>query len=617
MGMAASGLSCIHGRVPGGEERPNILMLTCEDIGPHLGCYGDAYADTPNLDALAAKGLIYRTCWSNGPVCAPARTTLISGLYPPCTGAEHMRSETNLPDGFRMYPQYLRAAGYYCTNNHKEDYNLAKPGTVWDASDREGHWRNRAPGQPFFAVFNCTATHEGNVRARPHEAVHDPAGVRVPAYHPDRPEVRQDWAQYYDTITELDTWAGERLRELDEAGLAEDTVVIFFSDHGAGMPRNKRWPYDSGLHVPLIVYVPPRFRGLAPKGYQPGGASDRLVGFIDMAPAVLSLAGIEPPEVFQGHAFMGRFQAPDPPYLYGFRGRMDERYDLVRTVRSPRYVYVRNYMPHKIYGQYIRYMFQTPTTRIWKALHERGEVTPAQRTFWERKAPEELYDLEQDPDEVQNLAGLPEYREVLEEMRKAHREWVLRIRDVGFLPEDEIHARAAGRSPYEVGHDPAAYPLERILETAEAASSLKEEAVPALVRGLDDEDSAVRYWAAIGLLAREEQGVRAGREALLKVLAGDPSPSARIMAAEALGRYGEEEDLIPALGVLVHYADAEHHSAYAALLALNALDALGDRAVAAAGEIERLSKKECEAPPRFEGYSDRLFEKMLGDSEDS
>ncbi|MBU6180762.1 MAG: sulfatase, partial [Verrucomicrobia bacterium] len=234
-------------------DRPNFLWITSEDNGPHLGCYGDPNAVTPSLDGLAAKGMRFTRAWSNAPVCAPARTTVISGIYPPATGSEHMRSQTSLPAGMKLFPAYLREAGYYCTNNAKEDYNLVKGDDVWDESSGKAHWKNRAEGRPFFAVFNSTISHESQIRnAIPDgNRIHDPAKVRVPAYHPDTPEVRKDWAQYHDRITMMDAQLGERLRELEEAGLAEDTIVFYWGDHGSGMPRNKRWPYDSGLHVPL------------------------------------------------------------------------------------------------------------------------------------------------------------------------------------------------------------------------------------------------------------------------------------------------------------------------------------------------------------------------------
>jgi arylsulfatase A-like enzyme len=606
---AAAGLaSCRRSR-----ERPNILWITCEDIGPHLGAYGDRYATTPNLDKLASRSLLYRYAWSNGPVCAPARTAIISGMYPQSTGSEHMRSLTRLPAFARMYPQYLREAGYYASNNNKEDYNLEKPGVVWDDSSKNAHWRNRRQGQPFFAIFNFTTTHESQIRRRPHELRRNPAEVRLPEYHPDTPEVRHDWAQYYDNIATMDEQAGRVLGELQEDGLAEDTIVFFYGDHGSGMPRSKRWPYNSGCQVPLIVHVPEKYRRLAPPDYFPGGATDRLVSFVDLAPTVLSLAGIRPPAHMQGTAFMGEYTGPEPAYLHGFRGRMDERYDMVRSVRDKRYVYIRNYMPHRIYGQYIAYMFETPTTTVWKALYDQGKLTAAQRRFWETKPPEELYDLESDPDEVHNLAGSPEHKEILERLRKAQREFALEIRDTGFLPEAEIHSRSAGSSPYEMARDEQRYPLRRVLEAAEAASSLDEAQTPRLAAALNDPDSAVRHWAALGLLMRGEKAVKAHAEALRKALREDSSPYVRATAAEALGLHGGPEDVKPSLEVLIDLADLSKHGLFVALWALNSLDYLDERARPLKDRIAALPDHDPKMDNKFRAYAGNLIKKILAD----
>ena len=403
-------------------DRPNILWITSEDNGPHLGCYGDEYSVSPNLDALAARGMRYTRASSNAPVCAPARTTVISGIYPPSTGSEHMRSEAVLPGSMKMFPVYLRELGYYCTNASKEDYNLVKTGQVWDESSNKGHWKNRAEGQPFFAVFNATISHESQIRNAIDEKnrIHDPAKVRVPAYHPDTPEVRKDWAQYYDRITMMDAELGRRLGEIEEAGLAEDTIIFYWGDHGSGMPRNKRWPYNSGLNVPFIVHFPEKWKHLAPDEYVGGGASERLIGFVDLAPTMLSLVGVEPKAWMQGHAFAGEFETAKPEFSFGFRGRMDERVDLVRSVMNERYVYLRQYMPHRIYGQYIQYMFQTPTTQVWHDLYQAGKLNETQQRFWERKPAEELYELSTDRDEVVNMVGSLEHQGILVKMRSAH-----------------------------------------------------------------------------------------------------------------------------------------------------------------------------------------------------
>jgi arylsulfatase A-like enzyme len=594
-------------------DQPNVLWITSEDNGPQLGCYGDEYATTPNLDSIADKGTIYLNAWSTAPVCAPARTTIISGVYPPATGSQHMRSSAPLPPMMKMYPQYLREAGYYCTNNSKEDYNLIKPDGVWDESSRKAHFRNRKAGQPFFAIFNFTVCHESQVRKRPHQAVHDPAKVRVPEYHPDTPEVRQDWAQYYDKITEMDGMAGNILKQLEEDGLTDDTIVFYYGDHGAGMPRGKRWPYSSGLRVPMIVSIPPKWKHLASPDYKKGGSSDRLVGFIDLAPTLLSLVGIAPPEYMQGHAFQGKYCQPKPKYAFGFRGRMDERYDMVRTVGDGRYIYLKHYMPHKIYGQYIDYMFKTPTTAVWKQLYDEGKLEPPKTFFWETKPAEELFDLQNDPDEVNNLVDSPKHQDILARMRKAHKDWVFRVRDIGFLPEGQMHTRDPNVTPYEMGQDPSKYPLEKIFAAAQAATSLKPDDIPKLLGAIQDDDSAVRYWAAMGLLMREADGVNAGRDALNKALSDD-APYVRIAAAEALGRYGSDAEAAKALDVLMPLANVEDSSAYLAMAALNAIDYMDDRAKSAEAAIEALPIQAKGMPPRVgSGYLKNLKGKILSD----
>ncbi len=594
------------------QDLPNILWITSEDNGPQLGCYGDKYAITPNLDKLAAKGMRYTRASSTAPVCAPARTTIISGIYPPSNGGEHMRSMTRLPDGFKMYPAYLREAGYYCTNNSKEDYNIEKTGDVWDQSGRKAHWKNRPKDKPFFAIFNSTISHESKIRndIADKDRIHDPAKARIPAYHPDTPIVRKDWAQYYDRMTQMDVISGNDLKQIHDAGLDDNTIVFYYGDHGSGMPRSKRWPYFSGLNVPLIVYFPEKWKHLAPKDYKAGGTSDRRVGFIDLAPTVLSMANIKPKSWMQGHAFAGKFQAKDQPYSFGFRGRMDERYDLVRTVLGKRYIYIRNYMPHRIYGQHINYMFQTPTTQQWYDLYHAGKLNKAQSHFWEKKPSEELYDIENDRDEVNNLAQSAEHQDTLEKMRKAQQDWELSIKDVGFLPEAEIHSRSEGSSPYEMGHNPEKYDFDSVFAAANLATSLNSDDLPAIIKLLDSKDSAVRYWGTIGLLCHEKSGLKAGHDALIKALK-DPSGSVQVMAAETLGRYGSDADASKALDVIISHCNVETGDVYEAILAANSLDYLGERALPKLAEIKALPSKPNNGPARVSGYVGRLLPEII------
>jgi uncharacterized sulfatase len=592
-------------------ERPNILWITSEDHGPQMGCYGDPLARTPNVDALAARGMLFKRAWSNAPVCAAARTTLIAGMMATSLGAEHMRSEVTMPAGSRMYPQYLRDAGYYCTNNSKEDYNLTKPGQVWDESSARAHWRNRGTGQSFFAIFNSAASHESRVRA-PHQLVTDPARIRVPSYHPDTSEVRHDWAQYYDVVSQADAVAGEKLGELAAAGLADDTIVFYYGDHGAGMPRSKRWPSNSGLHVPMVVYFPAKWRHLAPKEYAPGAKSDRVVSFVDLAPTVLSIVGIKPPDTMQGYAFAGPYQAAPQPFVHGFRGRMDERYDLVRSVTDGRYIYLRNYHPHRSQGQHVNTQFQTPTTKVWRRVFDEGRATEAQAVFWrEPKAPEELYDLQSDPDEVRNLAAAPEHRATLERFRREQQAYAARIRDTGFLTEAEVHRRSEKRAPRDVLANDAAYPFQRVFAAADVASMLDPTAVPQLKKHLADPDSGVRYWGAMGALFRGPSAVSALKPLLTAAL-DDESPSVRIAAAEALVKYGNAEDRSRGLATLKFCADPTKTSAYAGILAMNTIDELGEKAASLHDFIRTMPTKDSRAFLRADGYVARLQTYILG-----
>ncbi len=605
-------------------QQPNILWLTWEDIGPHLHCFGDDYSTTPNFDRLAKRGCVYINTWASAPVCAPARTAIITGVSPTSTGAEHMRSMTRMPAGWKMFPGYLREAGYYCTNNGKEDYNLEKPEGTWDVtqggnggapggySPTHGHWRNRKPGQPFFAVFNNMTTHESKIfgSATNKNLIHDPAKARVPAFEPDIPEVRRDWAQYHDLLTAEDGQHEARMDELTADGLVDDTIIIVTSDHGCGMPRYKRFPYDSGLHVPMILVFPEKYRHLAPKDYLPGGKSDRLLNTMDLAPTMLSLAGVKPPDFHQGQAFAGLYEAPPREYNFGFRGRMDERYDLMRSVRDKRYIYIRNYNPHKIYGQHVDYMWSLPSTPAWERLYKEGKLKAPQTHFWETKPPEELYDLQADPDEVNNLAASSHHKATLERLRKAHHEHELAVRDIGLLPEGEMHARAGKSAPYEMGQDPKRFPVERILAAADLASGMQPGVTARLETLMSDPDNAVRYWGVMGALMRGKDEVTKLQGPLRKCLADD-SPHVRIPAAEALGLYGTERDIQTVMPLLLELANSPRHGSYAAIHALNAIDSLAQKAPPWKAQILALPTVDPASPERIRTeYTAKLLKRM-------
>ncbi|MEM9160749.1 MAG: sulfatase, partial [Verrucomicrobiota bacterium] len=321
------------------KDLPNILWLTSEDNSPFLGCYGDELANSPNIDRLAKEGILFEKAYSNAAVCAPARTTLILGMYPTSLGAEHMRSEAEVPSHIQHYPHYLKKAGYYCTNNSKTDYNLDHANNGWDESSSKAHYRNRPKDSPFFAIFNYTTTHESRLHPKRHTVPMgaDPEKVRVPAYIPDTETSRERIAVYYNRIHEMDKQIGERLDELEEAGLADDTIVFYYSDHGGAMPRSKRFIYESGTRVPLVVRFPKKWAHLSP--FQAGSKTTEMVGFVDFAPTLLSLAGLKIPEHMHGRAFLGEQRSPETEYTYLFRARADECLDFKRGLTDGRYRY--------------------------------------------------------------------------------------------------------------------------------------------------------------------------------------------------------------------------------------------------------------------------------------
>lgn len=432
------------------QSLPNILWISAEDLSPRLGAYGDPVARTPNLDRLARDGVLYTHAFTTYGVCAPSRASIITGLYPSSFGAGHMRTmsrtasldqitdpellaiptyEAVPPPEARMFTEYLRMKGYYTTNNVKEDYQFVAPVTGWDESSNTAHWRNRAPGQPFFAVFNFTDTHESQVWGRadgPPDT--DPATVPVPPYYPDTPIVRRDIAQHYDNIATMDEKAGELLRQLEEDGLADETIVIFWGDHGDGLPRGKRWTYDSGIRVPLIVRYP--------DGRNAGTVEDRLVSLMDLAPSMLSLAGIPIPDYMHGISFLGPVQGPERRYVHAARDRMDPAMDTRRAVRDHRFKYIRNYRPERPYIQFLPYRDQMALMQELFRLEREGRLNDEQKLLFRKTKPlQELYDTETDPHELRNLADDPRYAGKLMELSQELDRWWNEIDDLGLIPE--------------------------------------------------------------------------------------------------------------------------------------------------------------------------------------
>lgn len=568
--------------------RPNIVWLSTEDISPHVGFLGDPHAITPNLDQLAAEGVIFPNTFTTAGVCAPVRSAIITGMYQTTIGTQHMRSAARLPATIKLFPAFLRQAGYYTTNADKTDYQLAKDEPalrgVWDESSEAAHWRNRPdPDQPFFAVFNYGGTHESGIAKddkyrevtsglTPAERQNPAALTTYPPYYPDTEISRENWKRNYELITAMDHWAGNLIQQLKDDGLYENTIIFFWSDHGIGLPRAKRWLYESGTRVPHAVRVPAAFR--EPGQVVPGTVDRRLISSLDFAPTVLHLAGIDLPAQCQGQPFLGPDLPASRQYIYAARDRMDERYDIIRMVRDQRFRYIRNYEPLKSYYQYMNTPEQGTTMADLRQRHEAGRLNPvADAYFAPQKPVEELYDLTTDPHEIHNLAADPRYATTLERLRAAHLAWVRDTRDTGLIPEPILNAGEARLgNRYDIlreSFDPTF--TDRLAEVAVKASA-GPDALPDLLAALDDSQPAIRYWAAVGIGNIGLPAAATARAAMVRQLS-DPSRVVRVMAARALCRLGDPEDALPVLTeVLAHGGQWER------LYAANVLDEIDEQA---------------------------------------
>ncbi len=437
-------------------RRPNIVWISNEDMSPRLGAYGDKLARTPVLDRLARESIRYTNAFTTAPVCAPSRAAIITGMYQTTLGAQHMRTTEDrvpeLPGPYlavppfyvKAFPEYLRAAGYYTSNRAKTDYQFGVPFTIWDDLGRTAHWRNRPdPSRPFFAVFNLEVTHESQIfpssparKGKP--LVTDPSAIDVPPYYPDTPAVREELARLYDNIADMDSQVGEILKQLEDDGLTGTTIVLYWSDHGDGVPRAKRSLYDSGLRVPLMIRWP-KGVGSAPT---PGSVSDELVSFVDLAPTVLALAGVEIPTHLPGRVLAGPKAGPAPPLVFAARDRMDTEYDMMRSARDERFLYIRNFSPELPYAGHITYRNQSAIMQEWFRLQAEGKLTGPPALWMRSSRPaEELYDTRADPHQIRDLSAEPGYRATLERMRKAVTDWMTRSGDQGLVNEPEMIQR--------------------------------------------------------------------------------------------------------------------------------------------------------------------------------
>lgn len=530
---------------------PNILWITAEDIGPAFGCFGDEDATTPNIDQLAEKGIVYTNVYATAPICAPARSSLITGIHSTSLGSQHLRSEVRIPDFIKTLPELMREGGYYCTNNSKTDYNFDATGR-WDENSNKAHWRNRPVGKPFFSVFNYGITHEGNSNSYNEDLLksldkrHDLEEVKLPPYYPNTPEMRSIWARIYDLITVFDQQVGEHVRQLKEDGLMDETIIFVFADHGFGMPRYKRWLYKTGLQVPLVVYVPEKYKTWFKENYQ--STDDALISFIDFAPTVLDLANVEQPDKMQGISFISK-NFDEREFIYGSRSRADDVYDVSRCITDGDYIYIHNFMPYKPYIQDA--VIFSDRKRSFAELHRLRKIDSINnesKKFYAPKPVTELYDLKNDPHELNNISGNPEYADIEKKMAEALKSFILESRDVGFLHESEMMIRSVGTTPYEMAAADSTYNLPEILNAAYIVGDqdISNEKMESLLR---DPDSGVRFWGVNAWMASKDR-LKYNAEMLVPLLK-DPSPAVAILSAEALIGFNQKNE--EALHVLSSY----------------------------------------------------------------
>lgn len=550
---------------------PNIIWIVAEDISPALQCYGDTLAYTPNIDRLVESGIVFNKAYATAPICAPSRSCLMSGLYASSLGTQHLRCEIPFPDSLRTLPEHLARVGYFTSNRNKTDYNF-------DPEDRWTHWsgsyapwRNRTDERPFFSFINVGPSHEGsaNLRDRYEQSieeltpseVHDREAISPPPYYPNNAETREVWARYYDLLTAMDKNVGRILDSLEIDGLMENTIIFFFGDHGFGMPRYKRWLYNTGLHVPLIVHIPADYTHLFDSEY--GAHNAELVSFVDFAPTVLSLAGAPIPPSMEGQVFLGPAKAPPRTHAFGARDRADDMFEMSRATWDSQYIYIRHYMPHLPYIQ--EGFINSDRKDSYRALRRakmRGTLNTEQRKLWEPKPVEELYDLRADPLELTNLAESPSHQDIKSTLRQTLHHWMLKHKDLGLLTESEYMARSQNSSPYTYARTSEAYPVEEILSGAELVGKADLDQV---LEKLKHPDGGVRYWAVMALrhLAFNggnrtwgdkltldqltEVGLPVKAYASLSTCLKDPSPSVQILAAETLAITGVGDEALETL----------------------------------------------------------------------
>ncbi|PZX49627.1 arylsulfatase A-like enzyme [Algoriphagus chordae] len=546
----------------GFSQQPNILWITIEDTSPQfIGSYGNENARTPVMDKFTQEGVRFTNAFSTGTVCSPSRTAIITGVKTYELGTGNHRSKYAIPSEIKGFPYYLQQAGYYVTNNSKTDYNVANEkafiAEAWDESSNKAGWWDRAEEQPFFAVFNYNESHQSRTMTNPYEwyveevleKLSEEERIRedefeMPPFYRDSPEMRKQMARVYNSLKLTDNRIGELIARLESDGLLDETIIFIFADHGEGMPRGKTNGINFGYRVPFTIWFPPKYEHLSPWGT--GASSDELVSFEDLAPTLISLVGEKVPKYMRGRVLLGDESDAGVDQLFLSSDRSDNGIDMVRTVTNGRYVYSRNFMPFMPEARYIRYMEIGEIKQLMRTDYENDALDSLQRSLFEPRVAEVLYDIENDLWETSNLIDQPEYRELVEEMRSALDAHVLEQKDVMFLPEFELDNISKTSTPYEFRQDLDQYPIEQIYEVAKLSGFRSKEVMLQQLEILKSDNEMLRYWAAIGLRSQEKEMLLPFADQLTNGLNDKYAPVSIILAAilYELNQSNEATDLL-------------------------------------------------------------------------
>ena len=536
------------------QERPNILWITIEDSSPQFfGCYGNKDANTPVIDKLAKQGVRFTNAFSTGTVCSPSRTAIITGVKTYQIGTGNHRSKYTIPDFIKGFPYYLQQAGYYTTNNKKTDYNVANEDLfikeAWDESSAKAGWWNRKTGQPFFAVFNFMDSHQSRTMTNSYDwyLKHVWANLyeqerigdnefEMPPFYNDSPEMRKQFARVYNSIKLTDNKIGKLLEKLQQDHLADSTIIFFYADHGEGMPRGKTNGINFGYRVPFIIWFPEMYKHLSPWGTG-GVVTNELIDFTDLAPTLIGLAGGKIPEYMLGRQFIGKGRSTPSDFLFLSSDRSDNGIDMVRTVTNGKYVYSRNFMPFMPEARFIRYMEIGEIKQQMRKDLENNKLNDLQKSLFEKRPAEFLFNIENDLWETKNLVNEPEYQELLKDMRRKLKAEVLQSRDVMFLPEYEIRLMQGKTNAYDFRSNDGNYPISKIYDAASLSGFRGRDIAAKQIEHLQDKNEIVRYWGIMGLRCQSSEVLAFYRSEILKAMQDTYPPVAVAASAIAFNEF--------------------------------------------------------------------------------